>query len=469
MSTSQPKDLRVRSKLKRERALKTVVKKQIEVYDYINPKAEEGGIELEDNETNFDIRQMTQSELRSQVDVGTKKKLFDFDLAGGPYTMRPTRNGRHLVIGSEGGEVSVIDRTTMKSMCEISAGEPVIDVSFLNNYTMFATAQRKNAYIYDTISGAEIHCLKELALVTHLEYLHDHFLLASWAENGILRYLDPSLGKVMSQTFTKLGPCRAFRHNPDTGIVHAGHGDGSVSLWTPSIKEPVMRIKAHYGGTTAIACHGESFIVTAGGDHKWKIWDLRRPDAPLSTHFYRGTTASTVDVSATGMIGLGHGVRVSAFSGDLFKTSKSGDPTYLEHRVPQGINNLRFCPFEDLLLMGKNSGIASMLVPGAGSSAFDSYGANPFETRNQRREAEVKAVIEKIRPDMITLPFAVKSIGGIADPEPVPTGPVKKVIGKKQIKRRQVTQDDVAAPPSKLDKLGVATPDGKYNPLNRFK
>ena len=461
------KDLRVRSKLKRTREFKSASKKQLDVYSYVNPAVEMGAIE-ENAEETINAR-LNQSELKKEVDVGTLKKLFDFDLEGGPFSMKPTRNGKHVVVGGKRGQLSVIDRTTMNPMCDITVDESVLDVSFLHNYTMFAAAQRKCAYIYDTISGAEIHRLKDQQLVTHLDFLHDHFLLVSWSENGIIRYLDTSMGQLVARHFSGLGPCHSLRQNANTGVVHVGHGDGCVSLWTPSIAEPVMKIRAHYGPVSALACHDEMYLVTGGGEGKWKIWDLRKANAPMNAYSYRGAPPSSIDVSQTGMIGIGNGVRVSVFNGDMFRTRNQSP--YLTHQVPQGVNTVRFCPFEDLLLLGKNNGIGTMLVPGAGSGDFDSLGVNPFETRSQRREGEVRALIEKIRPDMISLPFAINSIGGVADQSLVEEKkPVKRVIGKNTGKRRELTESDAngARRPTKLDKLGQVDGDKSYNPLTRF-
>ena len=462
------KDLRVRSKLKRVREFKSASQKQLEMYSYINPAVEGGCIEHEEDDSS-DSR-LSQVELKKQVDVGTLKKLFDFDLEGGPFSLKPTRNGRHVVVGGKKGQLSVVDRTTMHPMCDVTVDESVLDVTFLHNYTMFAAAQRNCAYIYDSISGAEIHRLKDHQMVTHLDYLSEHFLLVSWSENGIIRYLDTSTGQLVSRHFSKMGPCHSLRQNASTGVVHVGHGDGCVSLWTPTIAEPVMKIRSHYGPVSALACHDEMYLVTAGGEGKWKIWDLRKASAPLNAYSYRGAPPSSIDVSQTGMIGIGNGVRVSVFSGDCFKTRVKAP--YLTHSVPQGVNTVRFCPFDDLLLLGKSSGIASMLVPGAGSGNFDSLGVNPFETRNQRREGEVRALIEKIRPDMISLPFAVNAIGGIADePELLDTQPVKKGIGKKSGKRRALPEDyhKGSKNPTKLDMLGNTDDKNNYNPLTRFR
>ena len=461
------KDLRVRSKLKRTREFKSAVRKQLDVYSYVNPSVEKGAID-EDPEEVSNAR-LNQNELKKEVDVGTLKKLFDFDLDGGPFSLKPSRNGKHVIVGGKRGQLSVVDRTTMNPMCDVTVDESVLDVSFLHNYTIFAAAQRKCAYIYDTISGAEIHRLKDHQMVTHLDFLPDHFLLVSWSESGVIRYLDTSTGQLAARHFSGLGPCHSMRQNASTGVVHVGHGDGCVSLWTPSIAEPVMKIRSHYGPVSALACHDEMYLVTAGGEGKWKIWDLRKANAPMNAYSYRGAPPSSIDVSQTGMIGIGNGVRVSVFSGDNFKTRVAAP--YLTHQVPHGVHTVRFCPFEDILLLGKCNGIGTMLVPGAGSGDFDSLGVNPFETRSQRREGEVRALIEKIRPDMISLPFAINSIGSVADQAPVDDKkPVKRIPGKNTGKRRALTESDAngAKHPTKLEKLGQLDAGMSYNPLTRF-
>ena len=349
-------------------------------------------------------------------------------------------------------------------MCDFTVDENVVDATFLHNYTMFAAAQRKCTFIYDTVSGAEIHCLKDHARVSHLEFLPFHFLLASWSEQGIIRYLDTSTGQQVARHFSKMGPCHSFRQTQSTSIINVGHGDGCVSLWSPAHAEPLMKLKAHRGPVTAIATHEQSYLVTAGGDFKWKLWDIRKPDSAVSCFKYRGAPPSSIDVSQTGMVGIGNGVRISIYSKDVWKTG--AQKPYLSHMVQDGVNSVRFCPFEDILLLGKGDGIGTMLVPGSGSGDFDSFINNPFETRNQRRETEVKSLLEKLRPDMITLPFALDKIGAVAQPVQEDAAPKKKLIGKKQLKRRQATGSTVE---SKYQGLGTAGSDGRYDALARFK
>jgi U3 small nucleolar RNA-associated protein 7 len=73
------------------------------------------------------------------------------------------------------------------------------------------------------------------------------------------------------------------------------------------------------------------------------------------------------------------------------------------HKTNYAINSARFIPYEDFMGLGTSNGIETIAIPGAGLANYDSFVANPYITRKQRAEQEVHSLLEKLRPDMITL------------------------------------------------------------------
>lgn len=143
-----------------------------------------------------------------------------------------------------------------------SVRAPVLTVSIyattadriLNNYQIFAAAQKKHVYFYDH-KGTETHRLKSHTDVNRLEFLPYHWLLVSivrlrfsppeallpalinarclcctFTQNqaGWLKYQDTSTGELVYEHSTKLGNCDCMVQNPWNAIINLGHYNGKI-------------------------------------------------------------------------------------------------------------------------------------------------------------------------------------------------------------------------------------------------
>ena len=72
--------------------------------------------------------------------------------------------------------------------------------------------------------------------VNRLGFLRYHWLLSTISSSGHLRYLDVSTGQNVADLSTRLGDCDCMRVNPWNAIVHLGHNNGVVTLWSPNVR-----------------------------------------------------------------------------------------------------------------------------------------------------------------------------------------------------------------------------------------
>ncbi|KAF2199341.1 putative small nucleolar ribonucleoprotein complex subunit [Delitschia confertaspora ATCC 74209] len=349
-----------------------------------------------------------QDEIKNSVAIETAKKGFELKLTDmGPYTLDYTRNGRDLLLAGRKGHVAVMDWREGKLGCELQLGETVRDAKWLHNNQSFAVAQKKSVYIYAR-DGVEIHNLKKHIEPTFLEFLPYHFLLASLSTTGVLRYTDTSTGQMLTELPTRLGPPTALCQNRSNAILHVGHQNGTVTLWSPNTSTPLVKLLPHHGPVRSIAVDRSGrYMVSTGQDKRMSIWDIRT-FKEVHTHHLR-QPGSSVHISDTNLTAVGWGTSVSVFDSKLFTHNRS------DIKVPapymqwggegQTISKLRFCGYEDVLGIGHSAGFSSILVPGAGEPNPDALesGTNPFETSKQRRETEIHSLLEKLQPDMISL------------------------------------------------------------------
>jgi U3 small nucleolar RNA-associated protein 7 len=274
----------------------------------------------------------------------------------------------------------------------------------LHNNQYFAAAQKEHVFIYDA-AGVELHRLDQHKEVTHMEFLPYHFLLATTGHAGYLKYTDTSMGKMVIEMPTK-ERVTSFRQNPYNAIIHIGSERGTVSLWSPNSTVPLVKVLAHHWPVRAIGIDREGrYMVSSGDDMKMAVWDVRMFKEVHKYNLHR--PGLSIDISARNMTAISWGTQASIWNG-LFDKAKVDQEKVQSPYMRWGgegrrISRVRWCPFEDVLGVSHDLGFDSVIVPGAGEPNFDALEVNPYETKKQRQEGEVKMLLNKIQPGMIAL------------------------------------------------------------------
>jgi len=146
-------------------------------------------------------------------------------------------------------------------------------------------------------------------------------------------------------------------------------------------------------------------MVSTGQDLKMAVWDIRN-FREVNNYFLR-QPGSSVAISDRNITAVGWGTQVSIWKGLFDKSSSEQEKIQSPYMAwggdGQRIERVRWCPFEDVLGTSHDEGFSSIIVPGAGEANFDALEVNPYENTKQRQEAEVKALLGKLQPDMISL------------------------------------------------------------------
>ena len=367
-----------------------------------------GFLEAENElERTYKVRQ---DQIKADVGVEAAKKGFELRLDGfGPYKHDYSRNGRDLLLAGRKGHVATMDWRNGKLGCELQLGETVRDAKWLHNDQFFAVAQKRNVYIYDH-RGVEIHNLDQHVEVEYMEFLPYHFLLATIGKAGWLKWQDTSTGKLVMQMGTKQGSPTTLAQNPYNAILHVGHQNGTVSLWSPNSTTPLVKMLPHRGPVRSLAMDRQGrYMVSTGQDMKMAVWDIRMYKA---VHEYSlRAPGSNLAVSDRNLTAVGWGTQTTIWK-DLFTKSRSDigeeqvkvqSPYMAWGAQGQTVERLRWCPFEDVLGISHDQGFSSVIVPGAGEPNFDALEVNPYENTKQRQEAEVKGLLNKLQSEMISL------------------------------------------------------------------
>ncbi|KAE9387694.1 hypothetical protein BT96DRAFT_968198 [Gymnopus androsaceus JB14] len=318
---------------------------------------------------------LSQNDIVKQAGGEAARGRIEMKLDGGPYTIRYTKNGRHMAIAGRTGRVASFDTLTGAVHSELQLGETCRDVVFLQDHSFYAVAQQKYAFIYDR-DGVEIHKLQS----PYKSFETRVFTLSlapcqckiSWVPR-ISGYLYRSTGR---RNRTALGACSVLTQNPHNAVLYLGHQNGCVTLWTPNLPHPAVKVLAHLDGSV-------------------KVWDCRNWKGAVREWNLRsgGKGDAEVEWSQKGVLAVGSG---------------GSPPLYLTHPLPstshRPITSLRFAPFQDVLTIGHAKGTSSLDL---------------YEGVKGRREREVRGLLDKIQPDMIALDS--EFVGSLAPPSKLTT------------------------------------------------
>lgn len=407
------KDKKLRANLRKIDDQYSDAVKSAAATEYLLP--ERGGfLEAEDEiEKTFKV---TQADIFDAVDVSTSNKALDLKLEQfGPYNANYSRNGTHLLVSGLKGHVASMDWRKGQLRAELHLNETVHAGTYLQSEQYFALAQKKYTFIYDH-EGVELHRLKQHIDARHLEFLPYHYLLATAGTTGWLKYQDVSTGQLVSENRTKLGPTTAMTQNPWNAVMHLGHSNGTVTLWSPSMPEPLVKLLSARSPISSVAIdRSGNYMATAGKDKSLKVWDIRKFQELYTTETLP-TPATNLSISDTGLLAASWGPHVSVWK-DAFRQGKMGKPCfgsihgnahrntpYMKHLFAGNrVNNMSFVPFEDLLGVGHQKGVTNLIIPGAGEANFDALEINPYETAKQRQEQEIRTLLNKLPADSISI------------------------------------------------------------------
>lgn len=342
---------------------------------------------------------MLQSDIVNAVDITNATKYFELTLDHGPYKFKYYKNGRFLLLAGRRGHVAAFDWITKTLRTEFNTRGSVHAISWLHMPTMFAVSQKDWVHIYDR-DGIELNVIKTMYRSTHLDFLEHHFLLASASDKGYLAWKDVSIGKDIASFPTK-SKVTSLTHNPHNGMLLCSHPNGTISMWSPNYNRPAVSILCHPAAVRSISVTSDgNYFATTGLDKTVKVWDLRNNYECLKEHRLAHVPDS-LSFSQLGMLAVACGRIVTVYK-NICKSSRDVQQ-YLRHDVRNVVNDVQFCNFEDVLGVAHQKGFTSLLVPGSGEPNFDSHEANPFMSREQQREMEVKMLLDKIPPEMICL------------------------------------------------------------------
>ena len=106
--------------------------------------------------------------------------------------------------------------------------------------------------------------------------------------------------------------------NLHNAVIHLGHQNGTVTLWTPNLPHPAVRLLAHLGPVVSVSVDPSTagrYMATAGHDGTVKVWDCRNWKGAVRQWTTRGGSAE-LEWSQKGMLAVASGGSVNVSISD---------------------------------------------------------------------------------------------------------------------------------------------------------
>ncbi|OAG29640.1 U3 small nucleolar RNA-associated protein 7 [Nematocida displodere] len=334
---------------------------------------------------------ITTDEMYKHIDMGTKSKAYKLALENGPYSARYTLTGNNVLYFGQ-NDASVVDAIKLTPRCERNLNDQIHDGTFLHRESFFALAQSQCVYIYDN-NGVEVHALRDHAKARKLQFLQDHFLLATLTDGGFLKYHDTTMGKLVSDIKTRERSA-AMTHDRSTGVVYLSGPSGHVSLWSPRSTDYLAKILCHRSKVRNIRVSDSGSHLFTSAGNELAVWDVRNTFSPID-RFTFPQNIFAMDVSQQNKIAVSQRASVTI-------CSQNGQTLLTHHLGRDTPHSLTFMPYEDILAVGTSAGVENIVVPGAGLEIYR-RNENPRASAQERANTEVRRILEKIPGDMIAL------------------------------------------------------------------
>eukprot|EP00340_Litonotus_pictus_P008933 CAMPEP_0170516358 /NCGR_PEP_ID=MMETSP0209-20121228/2588_1 /TAXON_ID=665100 ORGANISM="Litonotus pictus, Strain P1" /NCGR_SAMPLE_ID=MMETSP0209 /ASSEMBLY_ACC=CAM_ASM_000301 /LENGTH=510 /DNA_ID=CAMNT_0010801205 /DNA_START=14 /DNA_END=1546 /DNA_ORIENTATION=- len=354
----------------------------------------------EGEETN----KLNQEAIKDLLPNYNAENIFSLTLPKGPFKLDYSANGKKMLLSGRNSS-AVMNWKSKEMISEVVLGDEdkIRGAKFINNDNMFALSQNENLCIYDT-QGIEIHSLSQHSNPMFMENLPFHYLLAWSTKNNYIKYLDYSIGEIVSEIKTKFAEIKCMISNPQNSVIITGHSNGTVNMWTPNYSgEPVVKFLSYPCSVSNLSIDPTgNYLMTTGLDKKLKVWDLRNNYRQVHDYF-TPHQAQCMGISQKGLLAVGYKGNVEIWK-DIYKTKQQ--KPYLKHHFQDKqiyASSLKFIDYEDFLGIGHNKGYSQIVTPGSGEPNFDTYEVNLYETKNQKKNSNVKKLLEKIPYTMIAM------------------------------------------------------------------